>query len=53
MTDTTQRLENAISHQPDRWHTARDKNTGELLEAWDRDTGRLWTKVNDGWIWID
>jgi len=53
MDDLTQRLEEAIFQRPQRWIVVRDKNTGQLLQAWDKDTGRLWTRINNSWIWID
>lgn len=51
--DTRQRLEKAIKRQPDMWITVRDRESGRLLKAWDKDTGRLWLEVGEGWIWID
>lgn len=50
---TTQGLENAIKRQPNMWITVRDRESGALLEAWDRDTGRLYIKITGGWGWID
>ena len=49
---TEQRLENAIKARPERYIQVRDKS-GVLQEVADCDTGRLWIRVEDGWIWID
>jgi len=49
---TTQRLENAIEHQPDRYIVSRNEKQ-QLVEVIDKDTGRLWKRLNQGWIWID
>jgi len=53
---TSERLENAIRHQPDRYISTRDENN-DLMQVEDKDTGRLWKKVNDkgeeGWIWVE
>jgi len=49
---TEERLENAIQHQPDRYIVYRNTKK-ELIEIQDKDTGRLWRKVKDGWIWIE
>jgi len=50
--NTTQRLENGIKHQPDRYITVRDGEKN-LLEVHDKDSGRAWIRTKNGWIWVD
>lgn len=50
--NTTQKLENAIKNQSDRYIVMRDR-TGKLLEVQDKDSGFFFKKVKGGWIWID
>jgi len=47
-----ERLENGIRHQPERYITVRDENK-KLTEVQDRNTGRLWKKIKDSWIWLE
>lgn len=53
---TSERLDNAIRHQPNRYISLRDENN-DLMQVEDKDTGRLWKKVNtkgeEGWIWVE
>lgn len=49
---TTQRLENGIKHQPDRYLVVRD-GENNLLEVHDKDSGRAWINTKNGWIWVD
>jgi len=51
MNDIEQRLENGIKHQSNRYISFRNK-LNQLIEVQDKNTGILWKKVNDGWIWI-
>ena len=53
MSTTEKRLENGIRHQPNRYIAIRDKTTKKLFEVHDKDTGRLWKKHKDGWIWVE
>lgn len=49
---TSERLENAIKHEPERYIVFRNQNQ-QLTEVQDKDTGRLWKKLKQGWIWIE
>jgi hypothetical protein len=48
---TSERLENSIRHQPERYDVVREKD--ELKSVFDNDTGRIWIKTNICWVWID
>ena len=49
---TEERLENGIRHQPDRYLAERGPDD-HLVSVADRDTGRLWVRVEGGWAWIE
>jgi len=51
--NTERRLENAIKNQPERYFVVRNKDK-KLLEVQDKDTGRLWIRINDKyWGWVE
>ena len=50
--ETEEKLEKAIKNQPNRYIVYRNTKK-ELIEVQDKDTGRLWRKFKDGWIWIE
>ena len=46
-TTTEERLEASIRRRPERWIAERGES-GKLLKACGKDTGRLWFRVEDG-----
>lgn len=52
MCTTEERLENALDNHPERYLGVRDKND-RLVEVADKDTGRVWIRCEDKWIWIE
>jgi len=50
---TEERLENGIKNSPERYIVVRNKS-GNLEEVQDKDTGRLWIKIdNRYWGWVE
>jgi len=53
---TEERFENAIKNEPDRYIAIRNKDTNEIIEFIDRDTGILWVsfihKGEKHWAWV-
>jgi hypothetical protein len=48
---TSERLENSIRHQPDRYDVVREN--GELKKVYDNDSGTLWFKLDGKWFWYE
>ena len=45
--------ESAFKRQPKRYLKVFDKDTNELVEVHDTDTGNVWIKINNEWMHID
>lgn len=47
-----ERLKNAIKHQPDRYLLYHNTDS-VLVEVHDCDTGRIWVKLGNDWVWTE
>jgi hypothetical protein len=48
---TSERLENSIRNQPERYDVVREN--GELKKVYDNDSGTLWFKLDGKWFWYE
>jgi hypothetical protein len=48
---TSERLENSIRNQPERYDVVREN--GELKNVYDNDSGTLWFKLDGKWFWYE